>query len=110
MNVSYMGFNENVMTVEADATLKAGDVVTINAQGIASPAKEGDAICGCCVNAREGFAAVQFTGFVTAKCAGAISAGMKKLGVDAQGRVVESDSGRELLVMCADTECVGFIL
>ena len=110
MNTSYMGFNENVMTVEADENLKAGDIVTINTQGVATPAKEGDAICGYCTNAREGFAAVQFTGFVKAKCAGAVTAGMKKLGVDAQGRITEDAQGRELLVMCADTDSVGFIL
>ena len=110
MNVSFNGFNENVITMQADESLKSGDLVTLTEEGVATPCKEGDIICGYCVNAREGFAAVQVTGYTVAKCGGGVTAGMKKLSADAQGKVTENAQGREMLVLYADTESVGFIL
>lgn len=110
MNVSFNGFNENTITMEASSVLKAGDLVTVSAQGVACPCKEGDAICGYAVNVRDGYAAVQVAGFVKVQGASTVTAGLKKLSVDTNGKVAEDAQGREFLVLCADTDGVGFIL
>ena len=110
MNVSYNGFMENTLTMEADATLEAGVAVTVGEDGKVYPCKEGDALCGYAVNVREGYACVQLAGFVSMKRAGNILPGMRKLSADAEGRVCENAQGRECLVLANDGENVGFIL
>lgn len=110
MNVSFKGFNENTITMQADAALKAGDLVTVSEEGIACVCEEGGAICGYAVNVRDGYAAVQVAGYVEAAAGGALTAGIKKLSVDANGKAAENAQGREFLVLCADADSIGFIL
>jgi len=110
MNVSYMGYNEAVLTLEADSTLEAGMAVTVKEDGKAHPCLEGDALCGYAVNVREGYAAVQLQGFVNMPSQEEIAPGMKKLSVNAQGQVFEDAQGRECLVLSSDGEYTGFIL
>lgn len=111
MNLSFNGFNENTITFEADSALvKAGVAVTLGDDGKVSAAKEGDKICGVAVNVREGFAAVQVTGYVNLPAAEKIPCGFQKITADAQGRAQLNDTGREVLVVISETDTVGIIL
>lgn len=110
MNISYNGFGENALTMECDSSLTAGMAVTVKEDGKAYPCSEDDAICGYAVNVRENYAAVQLTGFVNMKSEGNIKPGLKKLSVNAEGKITENSAGREFLVLCADGENTGFIL
>lgn len=111
MNLSFNGFNENLITLEADDTLvKAGAMVTLTEEGKVASATEGDKICGVCINVRDGFAAVQITGYANLPCADKIPCGFQKITADAQGAAVVGDTGREVLVVTSESGNVGVIL
>ena len=110
MNVSFNGFNDFMVTMEADASLEAGDMVTISAQGKACPCAEDGAICGYAVSVRDGYAAVQICGYVNVPADKSLTAGVKKLSVDSNGKVKENTQGREFLVVCTGNESAGIIL
>ena len=111
MNVSFNGFNEKIVTFEADSTIEgAGVLVTITEEGKAKKAQEGDAICGYAVNLRGELCGVQIEGYVAVPQDGTVMCGMRKLAIDAQGKVTAGDIGREVLVAFADKDIAGFIL
>lgn len=109
MNISFNGFMENTVTFECDESLKAGMPVTIT-DGKAAACAEGDKICGVCLSVREGFAAVQVAGFVKLPVSGSVATGFVSIAAAADGKVSVSDTGREVLCVCTDTDTAGFIL
>lgn len=111
MNVGFNGLNDSIITFDADNSLENAQVlVTLTDEGKAKKAGAGDSICGYAVNLRGDICGVQVTGYVNAPQDGSVKCGMRKLSVDSQGRVTVSDTGREVLVVYADTESAGFIL
>lgn len=111
MNVNFNGYGENVLTFIADDSLTtAGVLVKISADGTVAPCKSGDKFCGVCVGVRDGYAAVQLSGYVVMPVTAKIAVGYKTLVTGDDGVVVAGASGREHLVLnSTDTE-VGFIL
>ena len=71
MSVSFMGFNEGVLTFEAVSGVAAGKPVMISESGKVQAVSSG-AFCGICLNVREGFAAVQLSGYVKVPFSGSI--------------------------------------
>ncbi len=110
MNISFNGFMENTVTFECDESVAAGMPVKLSESGKVTACEDGDKICGVCVNVREGFAAVQLRGFVNLPCEGGIPCGFTAVCAATDGKVKASDTGREVLVVSADTETAGFIL
>ncbi len=111
MNLSFNGFNENVLTFEADSTLEtAGVFVKFTSEGKVAPCTQGDKICGFAVNVRSGFAAVQLKGYVCAPKEGELGFGWQGIAATAQGKVAADESGTQVLVVSADADTVGIIL
>lgn len=111
MNVGYNGFNEKIITFEADGTLdSAGVLVSLTEDGKAKKAEAQDTICGYGVNLRGEYCGVQVEGYVAVPQDGTVKCGMRKLSVDSEGRVTLSDTGREVLVVFTDGDTAGFIL
>lgn len=102
MNVSFDGFGENVLTFEASSIIADGKPVMITDNGKVSAAS-GD-FCGICRGYRNGYAAVQFSGYCRFEYTIAPDVvGYNKL--SAAGGKVNKDTtnGREYLVVDIDT-------
>lgn len=111
MNVNFNGYGENVVTFIADESItEAGVPVKMSENGTVSKCAESDAFCGVCVGVRDGYAAVQLSGYVTMNAGAKIDVGYKKLVAEANGSVSENSTGREYLVVDSTENTVGFIL
>ena len=100
MNVNFNGYGENVITFIADSSITA-KVAKCSAN---------DVFCGVCVGLRDGYAAVQTSGYVRMPATSKIAVGYKKLVADGSGNVAVNSGGRELLVVDSTATEVGFIL
>ncbi len=112
MNVSFNGYDEGVMTFEAESGVTAGVPVSITANGKVSVVTSGS-FCGICTSVRNGYAAVQLKGYVVVPSTGSISVGYTKLAAATGGKVkADATNGREYLVVDVDSTAntVGFIL
>lgn len=111
MNVNFNGYNENVATFVADGKLKtAGVPVKISADGTVAACSSGDKFCGFCVAVRDGYAAVQLSGYVTVKTGTKLALGYTKLAAGTNGAVAANESGREHLVINSTANEAGIIL
>ena len=111
MNVNFNGFNENVATVLAANTITAvGQPVKPSSEGGVTKCASGDVFCGIVTGLRNGYAAVQLTGYAEFPALARISVGYQKLAVNAAGQVVSNANGREYLVVNATEDTVGIIL
>lgn len=111
MKTNYQGFEESVITIEADETLsEAGALVKILENGKAAKCAEGENFCGVSVSVRGGFAGVQLSGYVQLPLSGSCAAGYQKLTAGADGAVKSADTGREYLVLESAGGEVGFLL
>lgn len=101
MNVSFSGYGENVATFEAASGVEKGAPVMISANGKVSAAS--GAFCGVCVGVKEGYAAVQLSGYVRLPYDTAPSLGYSLISVS-DGKITADDStGREYLIIDLDT-------
>lgn len=103
MKTEFQGFGENVATFEAAANVKAGLPVKVSGNGAVDACGAGDLFCGMAVSVRGGMAAVQLSGYVRAPYTGALAVGYQKLAAAADGKIQQSESGRELLVIDVDS-------
>lgn len=111
MNFNFNGFNENVLTIEADSKLdKAGVFVKFTAEGKVTPCTQGDKICGYAVNVRDGYAAVQLKGYVCADSDGGVDCGWQFVSVTTDGKLTIDADGMQVLVISAGSDTAGIIL
>ncbi|MBQ6387913.1 MAG: hypothetical protein IJH96_04750 [Ruminococcus sp.] len=111
MNVNFKGFNENVITFIAAAGLTATGVpVKMSTDGAVTASGNGDPFIGVCVGLRNGYAAVQVSGYAELPAAAKITVGYQNLAVNSSGKVAANANGREYLVVDADADRVGVIL
>ena len=111
MNVNFNGFREGIVTFIADSALTdAGVPVKMSADGTVTKCSGNDNFCGVCVGLRNGYAAVQLTGYARMKAAAKIDVGYRKLASDSNAKVAVNSGGRELLVVDSTTTEVGVIL
>ena len=111
MNVNFNGYNENVLTFIADSGItEPGVPVKMSADGTVEKCGGNEAFCGICVGLRDGYAAVQLSGYVRTPAGGKIAVGYKKLAADGNGGVAVNSSGREFLVVDSTATEIGFIL
>lgn len=108
---NYNGFDEGIITVEADAGLTAvGVPVKITDTGKAAKCSADDVFCGVCVNLRNGYAGIAVKGYVELPLTGTCTAGYNKLAVGDNDTVAVSQNGREYLVLESGNGKIGFIL
>ncbi len=101
MNVSFNGFGENVATFEMAANVEKGVPVMITDNGKVSLST--GPFCGVCVGTRNGFAAVQLTGYVRLPYTTAPSIGYSKISVSGGKITADNSTGREYLIVDLDT-------
>ena len=101
MNVSFNGFNENIVTFEANGTIDVGSPVMITANGKVSAAN--GAFCGICRSVRNGYAAVQLRGYAVVPYTDAPLVGYSKLSAASGKITADNSNGREFLVTDVDT-------
>ena len=109
MDISFNGFMENVLTMECDSTVEAGNLVMMTASGKVTKATENSNFIGVCVNVKDGYAAVQLAGYSEAPKSGTVSVGYNKLIAAATG-VKTGSAGIDRLVIFSDENTVGFML
>ncbi len=109
MNISFAGYQENVLTFECTNTVAKGDLVKMSASGKVTKAAANDTFVGVCVSVNDGCAAVQLNGYVEMPKSGTVSVGYNKLAAAASG-VKTAESGIDRLVIFSDDSTVGFIL
>ena len=112
MNVSFNGYGQNTVTFAAQEGLEGtGIPVRLTADGTVGACAEGDVFCGILIGVREGFAAVQLSGYAVFKTTQKLPAGYTRLCAGADGTVTaDSSAGRELLVVSSTDEAAGIIL
>lgn len=112
MNVDFKGYDENVATFIASGELEAGKFVKMSGDFTVAPASANDEIIGYCVGARDGYAAVQLSGYVEAKSSGTIDTGLTGICAASDDSVKASASAfkRKVILSDSDNNIVGFIL
>ena len=104
------GFDEEIVTFEANGNIKVGTPVMVTSNGTVSTAL--GIFCGICKCIRNGYAAVQLKGYVVVPYIIAPRIGYSRLSA-VDGKVTgDNVTGREYLVIDIDTETktVGFML
>lgn len=110
MNVNFSGYGENVATFETNGTITVGSPVMVTANGKVSAAN--GAFCGICTGLRNGYAAVQLSGYARVAYTDAPSVGYSKISAASGKITADSDTGREYLIIDIDTtnKIAGIIL
>lgn len=110
MNIDFNGFNEKVITMQADSTItKPNQWIKVVSNGTAAQADANGKLVGVTVNVRSDYCGVMVNGVVTAKKSGDIALGYTKLVYTAAG-IAQSTTGREHLVLSVTDDAVTFIL
>ncbi|MBO4893472.1 MAG: hypothetical protein J5562_00980 [Clostridia bacterium] len=105
MSVSFEGFNEKVLTFTTEEELTPGTPVKIVAQGEVAACEGGDLAAGFTVSCRNGLAAVQVCGTVTADYSGtAPESYFDRFLANGDGGIAADPDGREYLVLAYDGE------
>lgn len=111
MNIDFKGFNEKVLTFEADNTVtEKNQWVTLSNNGTVTQAAANSKLVGITVNVRNGYCGVQLCGTVTYPKTGSIALGYTKLVYTANGIKQDNTNGKEHLVLSVDSNNVTFIL
>ncbi len=111
MKVSMEGFEEKVVTFEAEDAVTAGELVLLTGNGRVGPcANAGDVPAGVALSVREGFAAVQTGGYMKLPCASDMTVGWHQLALNSDLAVAETAGGRCALVTDVSDGVCGAIL
>lgn len=111
MNVNFSGYNENVVTFEVDeSTVVMGCPVKMTSSDTVGLCEDSDVMSGVALNVRNGYCAVQLTGYIEMPTDETFEVGYNKICAAADSKVKSSDSGREYLVVHTQPGVVGFIL
>lgn len=104
MNTPFKGFETKEITLLAGEDLEAGQVITLAAPCVATPAEEGNKFCGVCTVVRGDYASAVMHGCAKVSYSGtAPQLGYVRLAADGNGGVtVDSTNGREYLVVSVD--------
>ena len=110
MNVSFNGYNEGIVTFEAEDGVNAGEPVAMSANGKVKAATA--EFCGICRGVRNGYAAVQLNGYASVPYSGTLSVGYQKIAASSGKIKADSTNGRSILVVDVDstTGYAGIIL
>ena len=113
-NISYRGFNSNVITIETNGEIGKSTPVTVKSTDLCNAANDGENFVGIAVCQRDNLASVQIEGYVEVKYSGnAPATGYTKLCADGKGGVKSSTSASifyKVLMVDSANNLVGFIL
>ena len=101
MNVSFNGYNEGIVTFEADSTVTVGSPVAMSDNGKVTAASS--EFCGICTGIRNGYAAVQLDGYIKVEYSGSLTVGYNKLAASGGKALVDTSNGRDILVVDVDS-------
>lgn len=113
MNVRFEGYNENMLTFECGDDVKVGSLVRISDNRTVSECVADEDFCGICRAVRDGYAAVQLSGYAEVAYSGSMNVGRVMLSAS-DGTAVKIDTtvGTSRLVLTVDTvnQTAGIIL
>lgn len=111
MDIDFRGYGENVATFKADDSVEVGCFVVMKDNYEVSGAVGCEEIFGLCLGVREGYAAVQLSGYVEALPSGVIPVGVVGLLTNGKNHVMTYHIGAtKHRVIYSDGKKVGFIL
>lgn len=111
MNVNFSGYNENVVTFAvSDSSVTMGTPVKMAGSHTVTACEDGDNMVGVALNVRNGYVAVQLSGYIEMPTDGTFTPGYCKIAAGANNSVKNATSGREYLVVSVEENVVGFIL
>ncbi len=111
MNVNFSGYNENVVTFAVSGTdVVMGTPVKMSDSHTVCACSDGDSMIGVALNVRNGYAAVQLSGYIEMPTDESFEVGYQKIASSDNNKVKSSDTGREYLVCAVESGIVGFIL
>jgi len=111
MKLNFTGLNEDIITLECEGTdIYMGTPVKMVSPGKVAACTDGDTMIGVAVNVRNGYAAVQLSGYIEMPTDENFDVGYQNICVSVDNKVKADKSGREYLVIYTDTDVVGFIL
>ena len=110
-SISYEGVGQMMATFQCGETVKMGQVVKVSADSTVAPCAAGERIAGMAVVVRDGFASVQFAGFITVKAGGVSTTGWVKLSADGSGGMkADEGAGTPYLVVQTDAQTAVILL
>ena len=111
MRFDFSGLNEDIITLECEDTdIYMGTPVKMVKPGKVAACVDGDNMIGVAVNVRNGYAAVQLSGYIEMPTDENFAVGYQNISVGVDNKVKAAKSGREYLVIYTDIGVVGFIL
>lgn len=111
MNIDLKGFNEQVATFKVDDTVKAGHFVRMSEDDMTVTLATGDSeFIGYCLNVRDGYGAIQLSGYVEAPVEEKIYTGKAPLASRDGKTIIGNDSAIYYLVVKCTDDTIGFIL
>lgn len=111
MNINFSGYNENVVTFETNSNdVIMGTPVKMASSGTVAKCSASDEFCGVAVNVRNGYSAVQLSGYIEMPTDDTFAVGYQNICAGDNGKVKSATSGREYLVVYVSNGIVGFIL
>ena len=110
MNLGLKGYGENVATFIAASGVAAGQLVKITDDFTVSSCSSGDDIFGYCVSVRDGYAAVQTSGYIEVTVASRLTRGFVEIAPSSATAVAASENGKKYWVVCSTATTAGIIL
>lgn len=110
MNIDFRGYDEHVATFMCSSEVEAGKLVTMDSNYRVRLAQAGDGVFGYCVGVRDGYAAIQLSGYVETGKQGDIKVGYRQLACADSETVVEYSFGLPHKVIYVGDDTIGFLL
>lgn len=104
MEISFNGFENNLITFKADSSVSAGSLVYISENATVSKCENGDSFIGIAVAVKNGYAAVQTKGHTQVKTGDDIPLGRNSLASDGNDCVIAGTDTYTFLVISTDSE------
>lgn len=110
MNVNFTGYGENVATFVCDDTVKEGCLVELSDDYTVKVCTVGNEFIGVCVGVRDGYAAVQLSGYIECTKTSEIDLGLVGLVAETTTTVKSSDTAKRMCNVIRTQDKIGFIL
>ena len=112
MNISFSDINDKVITFECEPeeNVYMGTPVKMSRPGVVTACNDGDTLIGVAVNVRNGYAAVQISGYIEMPTDDFFNVGYTRICAAGDHKVKMDSTGREYLVVNVEKGIVGFML
>ena len=110
MNIGLKGYGENVATFIAASGVETGHLVKITDDFKVTSCSSGDDIFGLCVGVRDGYAAVQTSGYIEVSVGSRLTRGYVEIAPASATSVAASENGKKYWVVNSGSTTAGIIL